>query len=174
MNTGFIISLMSAAVIGAGGHSEASGGISVFSDSFKNGEYLTGEYSCDGDDRSPDIQWKFPGQARSFALICEDPDAPGGSFIHWVIYNIPGSVRQLRKGYPKISGKEGTYQGMTDFGRIGYNGPCPPKGKPHRYVFTVYALDTEFAEANLNSKSLKALMKGHVLGSAGITGMYKR
>jgi len=174
MKPGFILSIMSAAVIGSGGHSAEGGSFTVFSDSFKNGDYLKNEFSCDGNDLSPDIQWKFAGKAESFALICEDPDAPGGSFIHWVIYNIPGNVHQLRKGYPKLSGKEGTYQGMTDFGKIGYNGPCPPKGKPHRYIFTVYALDKIFTEPNLNSKSLKAVMKGHVLGSASITGMYKR
>ncbi len=174
MKSGFILSIMSAAVIGSGGHSAEGSTFTVFSDSFKNGEYLPEEFSCDGRDISPDIQWKYSGKAESFALICEDPDAPGGSFIHWVIYNIPGNIYQLRKGYPKLSGKEGTFQGMTDFGRLGYNGPCPPKGKPHRYVFTVYALDTTFTAPNLNSKSLKAAMKSHVLDSAGIMGMYKR
>ena len=174
MKTGFILTIMSAAVIGTGGNSDGAGTVSVFSDSFKNGELIPVEHSCDGDDRSPDIQWNYSGKAESFALICEDPDAPGGTFIHWVIYNIPGDARQLRKAYPKLSGKEGTYQGMTDFGKIGYNGPCPPKGKPHRYIFTVYALDTKFTETNLNSRSLKALMKGHVIGSAGLTGLYKR
>ena len=174
MKTGFILSIMSAAVIGSGGHSAEGSTITVFSDSFKNGDYLPAEYSCEGKDVSPDIQWKYSGRAESFALICEDPDAPGGTFVHWVIYNIPGNEKQLRKGYPRISGKEGTYQGMTDFGKIGYNGPCPPAGKAHRYIFTVYALDKIFTEANLNSKSLKAVMKGHVLGSGSITGMYKR
>lgn len=174
MKTGFIVSIMSAAVIGSGGHSDAAGTFAVHSDSFKNGDYLPAEYSCEGADLSPDIQWKFSGAAESFALICEDPDAPGGTFIHWVIYNIPGNVKQLRKGYPKISGKEGTCQGMTDFGKVGYNGPCPPKGKPHRYIFTVYALDEKISEVNLNSRMLKARMKGHLLGSGSITGLFKR
>jgi len=174
MNSEFILALMSAAVIGSGGHSGNSGSFSVYSDSFKNGEIMPGEFSCDGEDHSPEIHWEYSGKAESFALICEDPDAPGGSFIHWVIYNIPANERQLRKSYPKISGKEGTYQGMTDFGKVGYHGPCPPKGNPHRYIFTLYVLDTIFSEPNLNSRSLKALMKGHVLECAGIMGKYKR
>lgn len=174
MKPGFLLTIMSAAVIGSGGHSEENCAITVFSDSFSNGKTIPAEHSCDGDDLSPDIQWKYSGPAVSFALICEDPDAPGGSFIHWVIYNIPGNARQLRRGYPRLSGKEGTYQGMTGFGRIGYNGPCPPKGKAHRYIFTLYALDREFTEVNLNSRSLKALMKGHVLDCGSITGMFKR
>jgi len=167
---------MSVAVIGSGSGSLSAGGssISVFSDSFKNGGSIPDEYTCSGEDHSPDIQWKYSGKAASFALICEDPDAPGGSFIHWVIYNIPADARQLRKGYPKISGKDGTSQGMTDFGKVGYNGPCPPKGKPHRYIFTLYALDKEFTEPNLNNRSLKAAMKGHIIGEATITGLFKR
>jgi len=174
MKTGFIVSVMSAAVIGSGGHSGGAGQLTVFSDSFKEGEYLSREYTCEGDDLSPDIQWKFSGDAESFALICEDPDAPGGTFVHWVIYNIPGNVKQLRRGYPKISGKEGTSQGMTDFGKTGYNGPCPPKGKAHRYIFTVYALDTKISEINLISRTLKMRMKGHILGSGDITGLFRR
>jgi len=172
MKSDITISLMS--VSDTGGHSADKSDITLFSDSFKNGGTIPAEHSCDGDDRSPDIQWKYTGKAVSFALICEDPDAPGGSFIHWVIYNIPGDTRQLRMGYPKISGKEGTYQGMTDFGRIGYNGPCPPGGKSHRYIFTLYALDKNFTEVNLSSRSLKTLMKGHVIDSGRITGTYRR
>lgn len=174
MKTEFIVIKMSAADTGSGSHSEAGSFINVFSDSFKNGAQIPSEYSCDGDDRSPDIQWVYKGNAESFALICEDPDAPGGSFVHWVIYNIPGNARQLRKGYPKLSGKEGTCQGMTDFGKAGYNGPCPPKGDPHRYIFTLYALNITFSEANLNSRTLKAVMKGHVLETGSILGTYKR
>ncbi len=174
MRSGFIVTLMSAAVIGSGGHAAGAAPLTVFSDSFKDKEYLSREFTCEGDDLSPDIQWKFSGSAETFALICEDPDAPGGTFIHWVIYNIPGNVKQLRRGYPAISGKEGTFQGMTDFGKTGYNGPCPPAGKVHRYIFTVYALDTKISEPNLVSRSLKARMKGHILGSGSITGLFKR
>lgn len=174
MNTGFLITIMSAAVIGSGGHSDAGSGIQLFSESITNDEKIPVEYTCDGDDHSPDIQWKYSGKAESFALICEDPDAPGGTFIHWVIYNIPGDSRQLRKSYPRLSGKEDTFQGMTDFGKTGYNGPCPPKGREHRYIFTLYALDTKFPEPNLTSRSLKLQMKDHILARGSITGIYKR
>lgn len=173
MSIFFMISLMSAAVIGAGGESE-SAGVSVASDSFKDGEYLHRDYTCDGKNLSPELHWTYPGRAESFAVTCEDPDAPGGTFVHWVIYNIPASVKKLQQGFPKSSSGSGSLQGVNDFGETGYNGPCPPKGKPHRYIFTVYALDSKIADRDLRLMEFKKLIKGHVLGSASITGLYNR
>ncbi len=165
--------LMSAAAIGCGGSSE-SASFTVESGSFKNGEYLASEFSCEGKDQSPEIHWNYPGSAMSYALICEDPDAPGGTFIHWVVYNIPGSYVNLAKGFPKSGAPDAIVQGVNDFGETGYNGPCPPKGKAHRYIFTVYALDIKITEKGLSAAALKKAMKGHIQGSASITGMFKR
>ncbi len=170
MKPGLMISLMSMAVIGSGGTSA----MTVSSDSFRNGEYLSKEFSCEGEDRSPDIRWTYSGSAESFALICEDPDAPGGSFVHWVIYSIPGDVRELKKAFPAFPLKDGIFQGINDFSTAGYKGPCPPKGKAHRYIFTVYALDIKPEQPELTAESLKSLIQGHTLISASITGMYKR
>lgn len=174
MNRFIMISLMSAAVIGTGGDSDSADLITIASESFKDGDYLNREYTCDGKDLSPELHWTYHGKAECFAVTCEDPDAPGGLFVHWVLYNIPGSVKKLPQGFPKSSTGDGSLQGVNDFGEAGYNGPCPPKGKPHRYIFTVFALDSKIADRDLRLSEFKKLIKGHVLGSAAITGMYKR
>lgn len=174
MSRFLMISLMSAAVIGAGADSECSDSMIIASESFKNGEFLDRDYTCDGKDLSPELHWTFSGKAESFAITCEDPDAPGGNFVHWVLYNIPGPLRKLPGGFPKSHAGDGCLHGVNDFGETGYNGPCPPKGKPHRYIFTVYALDSKISDCNLRLTEFKKLIKGHVLGSACITGMYKR
>lgn len=170
----FMMSLMSAAVTGSEGEYHRADLITLASESFNDGEYLDREYSCEGKDLSPELHWTYHGKAESFAVTCEDPDAPGGTFVHWVIYNIPGSVKKLPKGFPRSSGGGGSLQGVNDFGESGYNGPCPPPGKPHRYVFTVYALDAKISDRDMRLPEFKKLIKGHVLGSAGITGLYKR
>ena len=174
MNGFFMLSLMSAAVIGSGMSAGSQGAISLASDSFKNGEYLEKDYTCEGKDISPELHWSFRGNAVSFAVTCDDPDAPGGNFVHWVIYNIPGTDSGLPKGFPKKQEHNGILQGTNDFPGTGYNGPCPPRGRPHRYIFTVYALDTRITDKNLSLADLKKAVKGHVLASAAITGMYKR
>lgn len=174
MNIFFMMSLISAAVTGSGGDSAGADLIILASESFTDGEFLNREYSCEGKDLSPELHWTYHGKAESFAVTCEDPDAPGGTFVHWVIYNIPGAVKKLPKGFPKSSGGDGSLQGVNDFGETGYNGPCPPPGKPHRYIFTVYALGAKIMDKDLRLAEFKKLIKGHVLGSASITGVYKR
>lgn len=173
MRKQMFITFMSAAAIGCGGYSE-NHAFTVSSGSFKNGDYLPAEYSYEGKDLSPEIHWDYKGEAESFALICEDPDAPGGSFIHWVVYNIPGSYMNMAKGFPKNGAPDGILQGKNDYGETGYNGPCPPRGKPHRYIFTVYALDKKITTTGLTAGGLKDAMKGHIKGSASITGLFKR
>ena len=169
----FACSMSAAAAIGGGGLS-GSASMTVSSASFVNNGLLGAEYSCEGKDVSPEIHWKYQGKAESYALICEDPDAPGGTFIHWVVYNIPGAYINLAAGFPRSGAPDGIIQGRNDFGETGYNGPCPPKGKVHHYVFTVYALDTRITQGNLSAFELKKSMKGHVRGSASITGLFKR
>lgn len=146
------------------------------SPAFKNGQTIPAEYTCDGKDISPPLQWSGPSTGtKSFALITDDPDAPGGTWVHWVIYNIPAGVRELEKGFPrdkKLS--DGTLQGMSDFQNIGYGGPCPPMGT-HRYFFKLYALDTVLALApGATNKQLEQAMKGHILSEAHLMGPYRR
>lgn len=134
-------------------------------------------HTCDGEDLSPVFRWQeAPPATKSFALICDDPDAPMGTWVHWVMYDIPASVYQLEEG---ISDSEtlsnGAKQGITDFGRPGYGGPCPPPGKPHRYYFKLYALDTQLNLPPRQTKtSLLQAMEGHVLAKAEIMGRYQR
>jgi Raf kinase inhibitor-like YbhB/YbcL family protein len=135
------------------------------------------EYTCDGRDVSPALRWdNAPSDTRSFALICDDPDAPMGTWVHWVIYNIPPTSSQLPEAVPATERLEsGAWQGTNDFGRIGYGGPCPPRGKPHRYFFHLYALDAELSgKAGMTKKDLLARMKDHILESAEFHGLYGR
>jgi Raf kinase inhibitor-like YbhB/YbcL family protein len=151
--------------------------ISISSDAFENGSSIPVDYTCDEDDRSPPLSWQgLPEGTRSIALIVDDPDAPAGTWVHWVIYNIPADSTGLPAAMPKDSSlNDGSLQGKNDFGKIGYNGPCPPPGKPHRYFFKVYALDTMLELKNGVTKSqLESAMKGHILGQGSITGKYAR
>ena len=175
MRLGFIFSLISfAAISDSPSFCSSSIDMAVASQSFKNNEFLSKDYTCDGKDLSPEIHWSFSGKAKTFAIACEDPDAPGGNFVHWIIYNIPGTEKSISTGFPSVKKSGEILQGINDFGRIGYNGPCPPKGKPHRYVFTVYALDFSFKDPGLDIHEFKRLIKGHVVASGSITGLYQR
>ena len=133
-------------------------------------------YSCDGPDRSPPLRWANPpAGAKSYALVVEDPDAPSGTWVHWVLYRIPAAARQLPEGVPARETVAGAgTQGINDFKKVGWGGPCPPPGSAHRYVFTLYALDTELAIPPGTSRSdLQAAMDGHVLGQAELTGRFQ-
>lgn len=150
---------------------------SFSSPAFKNGERIPVKYTCDDKDVSPPLSWSgFPEGTRSFALIMDDPDAVGAVFTHWVLFNLPGGVRELPEGLPKAGTLEGGgVHGGNDFGKVGYGGPCPPPGKPHRYRFRLYALDTELSLGVGSSKEevLRAV-EGHVLAMAELTGTYGR
>jgi len=134
-------------------------------------------FTCDSSDVSPPLVWEnVPKGTKSFALICDDPDAPMGTWVHWVIYNIPGTAKGLPEKVPAVEKlKDGTLQGKNDFGRIGYGGPCPPRGKPHRYFFKLYALNEALnSSAGLRKKQVLKLMEGHVLGSSEFYSIYSR
>ena len=151
--------------------------ISVSSDVFENGGMLSSEYTCDGSDVSPGLFWNtVPAGTQSIALIVDDPDAPGGTWVHWVIYNIPADSTGLTTAVPKNKSlDDGSLQGKNDFGKIGYNGPCPPPGKPHRYFFKVYALDTTLSLTSGATKSqVEAAMSGHILAQGEMIGKYGR
>ena len=145
---------------------------------FKDGAPIPGKYTCDGVDVSPPLAWSgAPAGTRSFALIADDPDAPGGTWVHWVLYNLPAEVSELPENIAKVESLDlgGARQGRTDFRRPGYGGPCPPPGPAHRYFFTLYALDARLElKAGAQKKDVEAAMQGHVLGSAQLMGTYAR
>ena len=150
--------------------------ISVSSSAFQEGGMIPSKYTCDGQDISPPLSWEgTPEATKSIALISDDPDAPMGTWVHWVMWNIPPNVHELTENVssnPELP--DGSRQGITDFGRSGYGGPCPPGGT-HRYYFKVYALDTVLELSNRTKKTdlLKA-MKGHILAEGQLMGKYKR
>jgi Raf kinase inhibitor-like YbhB/YbcL family protein len=134
------------------------------------------EHTCDGKDVSPPLAWTDPpASTASFALICDDPDAPAGTWVHWVLWNIPPVERRLAKGIARTAELTGgARQGTNDFRRLGYGGPCPPSGT-HRYFFRLFALDATLnLSAGATRKELERAMSGHVLGQAELMGKYRR
>jgi Raf kinase inhibitor-like YbhB/YbcL family protein len=148
----------------------------LISTAFKDGGIIPRTYTCDGANISPPLRWKHvPAGTRSLALICEDPDAPGGSFIHWVVFNIPPTIDHLGEN---VSHAEylpvGAVQGKNDFGKAGYGGPCPPSGT-HGYAFQLYALDTIVEmRPGTTVEELRKEIDGHMLDACILTGNYKR
>lgn len=160
-----------ALLIGAGGTT-----MELKSQVFQSGAMIPSNYTCDGQDVSPPLSWSDPPVGTiSFALISDDPDAPMGTWVHWVIWNIPASTRVLEENFPKTASlPNGTKQGTTDFHRVGYGGPCPPSGT-HRYFFKLYALDTTLnLPSSTTKKDLEQAMQGHILGQTELMGTYRR
>jgi Raf kinase inhibitor-like YbhB/YbcL family protein len=150
--------------------------IVIESAAFAQNQVIPAKYTCDGPDVSPPLAWKnIPDKARSLVLICDDPDAPAGIWVHWVCYDIPASVTALQEVIPKSDSLPmGGKQGKTDFGNIGYGGPCPPSGT-HRYFFKMYALDRTLGlPAGKTKKDIERAMKGHVLAQGQLIGMYSK
>jgi Raf kinase inhibitor-like YbhB/YbcL family protein len=144
---------------------------------FADGAGIPKKYTFDGADDSPDLSWNdAPTGTQSFALIADDPDAPVGTWTHWIIWNIPAQTTSLPEGVPKVDESgDGTHQGKNDFKRNGYGGPCPPPGKPHRYFFKLYALDAKLdIKAGARRSELERAMKGHVLSQTELMGTYGR
>jgi Raf kinase inhibitor-like YbhB/YbcL family protein len=144
---------------------------------FANGDRIPAKYTCDGEDVSPPMDWsKGPTATESYAVIVDDPDAPRGTFTHWVIYNIPYNVTRFEEYVTAVDRlDDGTLQGTNHFGRIGYGGPCPPPGKPHHYRFNVYALDTRLSLGpGATKEDLLKAMSGHVLAQGELIGVYGR
>ncbi len=151
--------------------------LEIESPAFKNNEFIPKKYTCQGQDISLPLSWKgAPEGTKSFALINDDPDAPMGTWVHWLVYDIPAETSSLSEGIPSTpSLDDGSKQGYTNFARVGYGGPCPPPGEPHRYFFRLYALDAVLglAEALRKSELLKSI-EGHILAEAELIGLYKR
>jgi hypothetical protein len=146
------------------------------SPAFKNGEAIPKEYTCDGRNVSPPLAWENPPKGTAaFALIMDDPDAPMGTFTHWVIFNIPGGDTGLSAEVAAVASLEnGARQGSNSARRIGYMGPCPPSGT-HRYYFRLYALHTTLdVKAGADRASVEKAMKEHILGEAELMGTYGR
>jgi Raf kinase inhibitor-like YbhB/YbcL family protein len=145
---------------------------------FKNNEKIPIKYTGDAQNVSPSLEWHHvPKDTKSFALIVKDIDAPLKIWTHWVIFNIPSNKRKLHENIEKKTIlADGAIQGINDFGNIGYNGPYPPPGKPHRYVFTLYALNTKLniSSKNITRKILEKAMKNNILAQAKLTGIYER
>lgn len=150
--------------------------IKITSSEFTEGGFIPSKYTCDGSDISPPLSWKnLPAKTKSIAIICDDPDAPRETFVHWVLYNLPADKDGLDENFPdEETLEDGTRQGVTSFGKTGYGGPCPPSGT-HRYFFKIYALDTVLDTVVLADKDhLLKLMEGHLLAKGQLMGKYQR
>ena len=151
--------------------------LELSSTAFRNGETIPKQFTADGRNVSPPLKWaEPPAGTRSLSLICEDPDAPRGTFTHWVLFNLPADARELSEDIPnERTLKDGARQGTNDFGKVGFGGPAPPPGKPHRYFFRLYALDTTLdLPAGATKDQLKDGMKGHILAEGNWMGEYGR
>lgn len=148
----------------------------ISSKAFGEGDMIPRQYACDGSNVSPPLDWMdLPGGTKSLALICDDPDAPAGTWVHWVIFNIPADETGLPEDVPREKKlASGAKQGITDFRKIGYGGPCPPGGT-HRYYFKLYALDSILeAEPGITKRELLEIMDGHILAEVELMGRYTR
>ena len=149
--------------------------LNLYINAFENGSSFPAEHSCDGDDVSPLVRWDGePKGTVTFALIMEDPDAPGGTFTHWIVYNLPDDCHELEKVIPiERHIDNGAIQGKNDFGKIGYRGPCPPEGEEHRYFFRLFALKKKLPPESIdNGTEFYQAINGLVLDKAEYMGKY--
>ena len=155
---------------------QEGGAMSAFtltSPAFPNGGTIPNQYTCDDADQSPQLSWSgAPAAARSFALTLTDPDAPSGTWTHWLIWNIPGDATTLPTGTPKLGRlPNGAFQGRNDFHRLGYAGPCPPPGKLHHYIFILYAVAAQLdLKPGAGRADLESALKPHILAQSEYVG----
>jgi Raf kinase inhibitor-like YbhB/YbcL family protein len=171
----FLAPGLALALAGAGDESMA---FSLTSTAFKDGAAIPSTHTCDGADRSPPLAWSgAPPGTAAFALIADDPDAPAGTWVHWVVYNLPAATAELPENVAKVESLDlgGARQGRNDFHRPGYGGPCPPPGPAHRYLFRLYALDAPLkVRPGATKNDVEAAMQGHTLAMAQLMGTYAR
>ena len=156
--------------------SQQKSDMKLTSTAFKEGEAIPRGYTCDGANVSPPLEWTgVPKTAKTIAIIADDPDAPAGTWVHWVLYNLPADGLGLIENTPQTETlKGGGAQGKNDFGKIGYGGPCPPSGT-HRYFFKFYALDSELTlKPGATRAEVEQAMEGHIVGQAQLMGTYSR
>lgn len=149
----------------------------ISSTAFSAGSTIPQKFTCDGEDVSPVLAWNgAPPNTKAFALIVDDPDAPAGTWNHWLVWNIPASMHEFVEGASKSDAiGEHAHEGTNDFRKSGYNGPCPPPGKPHRYYFKLFAIDTPLSlQAGATRDELDSAMKSHVIAQAELMGRYGR
>lgn len=173
MRSTFVAVILFTSIIFGGGNAMA---LEITSGAFSNEKTIPAKYTCKGSDISPPLAWSgAPAGTKSFALIADDPDAPGKTWVHWVAWNIPATSTGLKEDLEKTAQlPDGTMQGTTDFGRVGYGGPCPPSGT-HRYYFKLSALDTTLDLPSTTTKAeLESAMKGHVLEQAQMMGTFSK
>jgi Raf kinase inhibitor-like YbhB/YbcL family protein len=150
--------------------------MNLTSTAFAYGEFIPTKYSCKGEDVSPSLTWtEPPAGTQSFALIMDDPDAPVGTWVHWVLFNLPASARGLSEGMPAdLTFTDGSVQGVTSARSHGYHGPCPPSGT-HRYFFKLYALDTMLSlTSDADKKEVLVAMEDHILAQAELMGKFSK
>ncbi len=151
--------------------------LALTSSGFAAGSTIPNTYTCKGSDVSPALQWSgAPPNTAAFAIIMDDPDAPSGTWVHWVIWSLPATAHSLPEGVPKRAQlPDGAHQGRNSFGKIGYNGPCPPPGQTHRYFFRLYALDKGFSvEPYGGGTNLEAVMHGHIIAQTEYMGTFHK
>jgi Raf kinase inhibitor-like YbhB/YbcL family protein len=186
---GLILLLLSVGLFGCAGHletgaqnppatpvQEKSSGIQLTSGAFKEGQPIPQQYTCDGVNISPPLEWSgVPKTAKTIAIIADDPDAPAGTWVHWVVYNLPAENIGLVENLPATENlKAGGFHGKNDFEKVGYGGPCPPSGT-HRYFFKIYALDGELPlKAGATKTDLEKAMAGHIVAQGQLMGTYRR
>jgi Raf kinase inhibitor-like YbhB/YbcL family protein len=155
----------------------SSGTFQLVSKDFVEGHTIPAQFTCDGANVSPQLSWNnAPHGTKSFALICDDPDAPHGTFVHWVIFNIPATSSELAQAVPVDQHLSfGAQQGVNHAGKVGYYGPCPPAGNPHHYHFKLYALDALLSlPSEIEKEQLVAAMAGHIVATSELIGLYER
>lgn len=148
----------------------------IHSSNFRNNEMIPSKFTCDGMNVSPALSWSgAPATVKSFALVCDDPDAPMGTWVHWVLFNIPSTITRLNENFLiKTKPFKEITAGINDFSQLDYGGPCPPGGT-HRYFFKLYALDTFLdAREGITADQLVSVMEGHIVGKAEMVGKYRR
>jgi Raf kinase inhibitor-like YbhB/YbcL family protein len=156
---------------------EPSGKFTLSSAAFESGGVIPRQFSCEGSDISPALKWNDPPVGtESFALIVDDPDAPAGTWVHWVLYNLPATARELPEAMAKDAELPGgACHGRNDFRRLGYGGPCPPPGPAHHYHFKLYALDRKLdLKPGATKAEVEEAMAGHILAKAELIGLYRR
>jgi Raf kinase inhibitor-like YbhB/YbcL family protein len=162
--------------LGAGEEGKKMQTIELKSASFGSGEMIPRKYTCDGEDVSPALSWgSIPEGTKEIVLICDDPDAPGGTWVHWVLFGLAPDSTSLTENFGKKETVLGVRQGKNDFGKVGYGGPCPPKGPAHRYFFKLYALDKSLdLKPEVKKADVMKAIDGHILGHGEIVGRYGR